>query len=122
MNSFDAILSSLFTMAIGSDVPDYEYTPLEPTYVATIKELAETYKERPFLGGFQYTAYFENGYGIDIVKHNGSYGREDDLWEIAVIKDGKCCYDTPITDDVIGHLTSAEVMNYVMKVEALDPA
>ncbi len=121
MNNFDAMLSSLFTMERGSDIPECVYTPLEPIYVGTIKELAETYREKPLFGGYQYTAYFSNGYGIDIVKHNGSYGHEYDEWEIAVMKDGKCYYKTPITDDVIGYLTSAEVMNYVMKVETLEP-
>ena len=99
--------------------PDYDYTPLEPYYVDTIKALATSYKENSHYGGLQYLAYFNNGYGISIVKHNGSYGREDDLWEIAVMKDGELCYDTPIANDVVGWLTSAEVMNYIMKVEAL---
>lgn len=121
-NDFDIMYKSLLTMLERSDIPERYYTPLEPSNINAIKILAKTYKERSLHGGLQYTAYFENGYGIDIVKHNGSYGHEDDQWEIAVMKDGECYYGTPITDDVIGYLTSAEVMNYVMKVEALDPA
>ena len=119
MYDFDVMLNSLFTMSRGSNIPERDYTPLESSNINAIKILAKTYQEKSLHGGLQYTAYFENGYGIDIVKHNGSYGHENDQWEIAVMKDGRCCYDTPITDDVIGYLTSAEVMNYVMEVEAL---
>jgi hypothetical protein len=59
-------------------------------------------------GGEIKTFQFENGYGASMVRFPGSYGYENSLWEIAVLSDGKICYDTPITDDVIGHLNDAE--------------
>ena len=35
----------------------------------------------------------------------GSYGFEKGLWELAVLDaNGEITYDTPITNDVIGHL------------------
>ena len=66
-------------------------------------------------------------FGISIVKHDGSYGREQNRWEIAVLKRGKendvkkydLCYDTPITDDVDGWLTGPEVMEYARKIKDL---
>jgi len=96
-----------------------KYTPLESVFTETLKALSDKYEEKNILDGYQYLVSFDNGYGISIVKHEGSYGHKDDLWEIAVLKDGKLCYDTPVADDVVGWLSSAEVMNYVMKVEIL---
>lgn len=119
MNDFFDMMSSFSKMMNPTETPDYNYTPLEDRYVEQLKTMAETFKQKSLFGGLQYTAYFKNGYGIDIVKHNGSYGREDDQWEIAVMKDGDCCYTTPITDDVIGWLTSEEVMHYAMRVKML---
>lgn len=58
-----------------------------------------------------YHVNFPNGYGASLIKHPGSYGFGNDLWELAVRKYNKTrgrwylCYDTPITDDVIGDLT-----------------
>ena len=42
---------------------------------------------------------FPNGYGASIVKGEGSYGTE-----LAVITSEGLCYDTEITDDVIGYI------------------
>ena len=119
MNDFFDMMYSFSKMMNPTETPDYNYTPLEDTYVEQLKSMAETFEQKNLFGGLQYTAYFKNGYGIDIVKHNGSYGREDNKWEIAVMKDGECNYDTPITNDVIGWLTSEEVMHYAMRVKML---
>jgi len=45
-----------------------------------------------------------------VIRHFGSFGSEEGLWELAVLKfknDGTytLTYDTDIADDVIGHLT-----------------
>jgi len=69
------------------------------------------------MGGVLYHFMFPNGYGASIIKHRGSYGHEDDLWELGVLAkiDGliHLCYTTPITDDVIGYLTD-ESVNTIM--------
>jgi len=60
---------------------------------------------------------FENGYGLSVIRKYGSYGFEKGKFEIGVIESGDrlkiedtiLTYDTPITDDVIGHLESEEV-------------
>lgn len=68
---------------------------------------------------------FANGYGASVVQFTldiggaGSYGHEDGLWEMAVLKDGEICYDTPITDDVIGWLDDEGVDQYLARIEAL---
>ena len=39
--------------------------------------------------GVRYVFRFENNYGASVVKHLGSYGYDEDLWELAVIRFGK---------------------------------
>lgn len=64
---------------------------------------------------------FDNGYAVSIVSHAHSYGGNDGLFEIAVLnaEDDRIIYDTPITNDVLGHLDFAEVAEAVAKVKAL---
>lgn len=38
------------------------------------------------LGGAHYIFKFPNGYGASVIKHIGSYGFRQDLWELAAIK------------------------------------
>jgi hypothetical protein len=72
--------------------------------------------------------FFQNGYGVSVVRFtspfdSGSYGAEQGLYELAVIKgteeDWNICYDTPITSDVLGHLTTEEVEVLLYEVENL---
>ena len=73
--------------------------------------------------GIQYLAFYPNGYGASIVQHEFSYGNRDGLWELAVIKgteeDWNICYETPITNDVLGHLSENEVDEILTQIEAL---
>jgi hypothetical protein len=68
-------------------------------------------------------SFFDNGYGVSVICNEYSYGGRDGLFEIAVLKGNaeKCtiCYDTPVTGDVIGYLTSEEVDAYVEQIKAL---
>jgi hypothetical protein len=74
----------------------------------------------PCLGGIQYIYKAENGYGASIVQHQFSYGGEKGLWELAVLDhDGDICYSTPITSDVVGHLTDEEVNKLLEQIDAL---
>ena len=74
------------------------------------------------LGGDHALATYPNGYGVSVVRFNGSYGWPD-LYELAVIEVSGdhwgITYDTPITDDVIGHLTPAGVSEIMVRVAAL---
>ncbi len=77
--------------------------------------------------GFQARMEFENGYGISVVRFGGfsgfaSYTDNDQEWEVAVMKDGRVCYDTPVTDDVIGHLTDEKVTKVMKQIQELPPA
>ena len=58
---------------------------------------------------------FPNGYGASIIKGDGSYGVE-----LAVITTEGPCYDTEITDDVIGNIENLEELNgYLERIKAL---
>ena len=78
------------------------------------------------MGGWQKIYRFKNGYGASVVFFPGSYGYENGLYELAVVKfcgdgdaDYNLTYETPITDDVIGSLSEAEVDNTLLQIEAL---
>ena len=81
--------------------------------------------QRPMRDGTQVVHKFENGYGASVVCHEFSYGGDQGLKELAVIKfyDGDkwhLCYDTEITDDVLGYLTDEDVADLLVKIEALE--
>ena len=89
------------------------FSSLSPKTVLSIMEGSITFVKKPHpldAEGWSYRVYYPNGYGASIIKFKGSYGHLDDLWEVAVLLDDKLCYDTPITDDVLGYLTEEEVV------------
>lgn len=73
--------------------------------------------------GVQTIVFFENNYGASIVKNRFSYGNNEGLFEIAVLKGNMefwdICYDTPITDDVLGYQTSEDINNVLEKISKL---
>lgn len=70
--------------------------------------------------GRQWKFQFDNGFGASVI--NDGYGREQGLYELAVLADGRLTYDTPITDDVLGYLSPDEVGEALAKIEALPKA
>ena len=70
-------------------------------------------------GGIQKVYKFPNGYGASVIRHRGSYGYSKGLWELAVLEGGELCYDTEITDDVIGHLNDPEVDRLLRRIQQL---
>jgi hypothetical protein len=83
----------------------------------------KTLPSRPINGGIQYLAFYPNGYGASIVQHSFSYGKDEGLWELAVIKgtedDWALCYTTAITDDVLGYLSEEEVNETLDEISVL---
>jgi hypothetical protein len=76
--------------------------------------------DMPDQNGYQLLYKFDNGYGASVVKHDFSYGGRKGLYELAVLNtDGELCYDTPITSDVIGHLTMTEAEEVLVKISHL---
>lgn len=95
-----------------------------------VETLGEVVVNRQHLDGVQIIVVFKNGYGASIVRHGFSYGHEEGLWELAVIKHDyygsdhemkhwHLCYDTPITDDVLGWLSDDGVVNTCEKISKL---
>jgi hypothetical protein len=83
-------------------------------------EPKETILLEEFKGGLQRIYEFENGYGASVVMHNGSYGGNKGLWELAVLDEsGDLCYHTPVTQDVIGHLTDTKLQEILKEISEL---
>ena len=62
---------------------------------------------------------FDNGYEVSVVKSPHSYGGDKGLYELAIFKDDEICYDTPITNDVLGYLTDKDVTEVLIKIQQL---
>lgn len=62
---------------------------------------------------------FDNGYGASVVSHYGSYGGEIGLFEVAVLKGDDICYDTNITNDVIGWCDFDKVAEILERIKNL---
>ena len=68
---------------------------------------------------------FPNGYGASVICQPGSYGFEEGLSELAVLKfhgdrDCSLVYDTPITNDVLGFLNEDQVDEVLAAIARLD--
>ncbi len=85
----------------------------------TFKDLE--FKEHPnHLGGVQAVITFDNGYGASVVCTPHTYGGDRGLYELAVLdKDGNLCYDTTVTNDVIGYLRPQDVTDVMEKIQQL---
>ena len=75
--------------------------------------------------GIQHLYFFKNGFGASVISHSFSYGGDEGLWELAVIRHNgsagyDLCYSTPITNDVEGWLTEDMVEEYLDRIEKLD--
>ncbi len=85
----------------------------------------KTFKDLEFephaagMGGVMSRIQFDNGYGASVVKTPYTYGGDKGLYELAVIKDDELCYDTPITNDVIGYLRPEDVTDVMEKIQQL---
>lgn len=72
--------------------------------------------------------FFQNGYGVSVVRFttpfgSGSYGADMGLYELAVLKgtedDWNICYDTHITEDVLGYQTEEQIESVLNQIEKL---
>lgn len=89
----------------------------------------------------QYIFVFDNGYGASVVKcndTNSSYGVEEDLWELALLKEVEndypessiayeddmhtleLAYEPIVSFDVIGYMTDAEVNEVLERIKKGD--
>ena len=86
--------------------------------------------------GALYQKYFNNGYATSVICHNGSYGGEQGLFELGLLRidpneideSGKPVYEfvsvdeiTGEDDTVVGWLTEENVLNLQEKISQLPP-
>lgn len=84
-----------------------------------LSPLVTHHETTEILGGVGLKITFKNGYTASIINHEYSYGGPQGLYELAVMRDGVICYDTPITDNVIGWLSPSDVIRLARDVAAL---
>lgn len=75
------------------------------------------------LGGKQALLFFPNGYGVSVIQTMFSRTRDDSEFELAVLKGSSTnwclTYDTPITDDVLGYLSAAQITHTMSQIQKL---
>ena len=84
------------------------------------------FKDMPSTGGIQARMFWPNGYGVSVVRHSFSYGGEQGLYELAVLrgseKSSSLCYSTPVTDDVVGWQNEEGITELMRQVQSLPSA
>lgn len=88
------------------------------------KEFKRRHPDSNIINNEQWLFKFENGYGASVIIGTTSYGGDEGLYELAVIKwynkeDWDIVYDTEITGDVLGWLTVENVNNLLEKIRGL---
>lgn len=53
---------------------------------------------------------------VSVIRSSMTYGGDEGLFELAMLRDDKCVYDTCITDDVLGWLEVEDVLEVLKKV------
>lgn len=71
-----------------------------------------------------YIFKFDNGIGASVIKHIGSYGYDQDLWELATIKfdengDWELVYNSTFAPDVLGWLEEDQVRKLLEEIKNL---
>ena len=68
---------------------------------------------------------YDNNSGVSVVRGPYTFGGDKGLYELAIIymapedKESRICYDTPITNDVMGHLAPEDVTEIMKQVSEL---
>ena len=77
----------------------------------------EEHKNYPLMDK-QSIVEFKNGFGLSIV--NGKHADcSHDSYEVAILKNGSLCYDSGITEDVLGYQTKEDINNLLEQVSNL---
>lgn len=66
--------------------------------------------------------HFSNGWGASVICGPHTDGGQEGLFEIAVLRGDRICYDTDITDNVLGYQTHQNVHDVLERIKALPPA
>ena len=88
-------------------IPEFKFTPIETKTVH---------------GGIQHVFKFDKGYGASVIRHEGSYGYQSGLWEIAPWDSDQLFIGEHLLDwydDVKGHLPWDEVEEILERIKTL---
>ena len=56
---------------------------------------------------------------VSVIRSSMTYGGSEGLFELAMLKNKRCIYDTPITNDVIGWLDEEGVLDILKDVQRI---
>jgi hypothetical protein len=76
---------------------------------------AGDFEFRPHFQGFQAVAKFDNGFGVSVIPEVDQLN-----YEVAVLRDGKLCYDSGLNTDVFRFQTVSNVHDIVRQVRSLN--
>lgn len=94
-----------------------KFTPISPETMEKItNNYSVVYKKQSGPNGIKYRIYYANRYGVSLIKTDYSHGGDQELWEMAVLKDDKLCFDTHIASRTIGFLTEEDIISLCKKV------
>lgn len=81
------------------------------------------FQKKNYSNWTQAKLFFDNWYWVSVIQWYGSYTNSDDEYELAVLRWNEerftLCYDTEITDDVLGYLSKEEVSSIINQVKSL---
>jgi hypothetical protein len=90
-----------------------------------MKEFKDLEFTKTDYGGIQAFLMFDNNYGISVIMGPYTKGGMSGKYEIAILKTppgekfSVITYDTPLANDVVGHLTKEEVSEYIANIQEL---
>ena len=62
---------------------------------------------------------FPNGYGVSVIDGYCAYC-DNGTYEVAILKNGEICYDTPLTNDVLTYQTPEQIDEILKEVESYE--
>lgn len=65
---------------------------------------------------YKFSVPGHNDMGVSVIRSSMTYGGNQRLFELAMLRNDKCVYDTCITDDVLGWLEVEDVLEVLEKV------
>lgn len=77
------------------------------------------FEPRATVGGQRAIVNFDNDYQASVITGGWAYATEDAPYEIAVMCNYDLCYDTPITNDVLGYLTEEAANDILQQIANL---
>ena len=79
------------------------------------------FKDRRFDNIKQARMDFENSYGISVIFGEGTYCDNDGSnYEVAILRNGKITYNTPITDNVLSCQTPEQITAIMKEIQTYE--